>query len=716
MSYVKQNFSGGQVLTATNLNHMEDGIASAGTVKSVNGVIPNENGNIEFGKLLKTVTSADAEQDGTVISNPTRCFNIVDGSNFGIPLNTYNQYTAEDVNKTFKQGFIDFSFSRSLMLKDGGMIDYYCTKVEKINKDKWAYHFGDNLAPIIVDSINNTFELDPDWVVPSEPEKYVMFRSIKGTTTVEAFGTEWLWGMADGSYSGNDLHMEHVVIDNDKGIVINYDKTGYEITSLVYDNNSNPIQYIVKFYFGDNTCPVIADLLKQEITLDPDWTAPAANDPICKILFNDFTKYGLGLQCNKSMEELADALEAPVKTGVVCELQIADSRTNISQIYQHTEIEWYRNENQGKIYIIKFGDKHAPVIFDSDALTLSLDSDWVAPAIMPETTEAHKQLVTDAEGKMAWEDKLAYRVDNLTTLVAETTMTAPSSSSRITPLFAAEPGMECVVKFDGNIYNLMVESHDAFGAVLGNRTLIGEEGDSEIPFCFITLHPGMMSGVYFKTNAIHTFSIEVNDKIYHPLDYKYLPFAARKGVGRNGVVLNNFFTQGNAEGEYSVAANCGEAAAHYSFAINGSRTEGEYSFASGYHSEANGLSSMASGYYTKASSEHQFASGKLNIEDKENKYLHIVGNGDFENGSPQYSNAHTLDWDGNAWYQGDVYVGGTSQADGSKLITEEQVTEKVSLPKLASGIDHGQAGQFAVSDGMGGIMWKTLFEVEEVGY
>jgi hypothetical protein len=34
------------------------------------------------------------------------------------------------------------------------------------------------------------------------------------------------------------------------------------------------------------------------------------------------------------------------------------------------------------------------------------------------------------------------------------------------------------------------------------------------------------------------------------------------------------------------------------------------------------------------------------------------------------SNAHTLDWDGNAWYQGDVYVGGTSQDDGEKLLKE----------------------------------------------
>ena len=29
------------------------------------------------------------------------------------------------------------------------------------------------------------------------------------------------------------------------------------------------------------------------------------------------------------------------------------------------------------------------------------------------------------------------------------------------------------------------------------------------------------------------------------------------------------------------------------------------------------------------------------------------------------SNAHTLDWQGTAWYAGDVYVGGTSQDDAT---------------------------------------------------
>ena len=57
-------------------------------------------------------------------------------------------------------------------------------------------------------------------------------------------------------------------------------------------------------------------------------------------------------------------------------------------------------------------------------------------------------------------------------------------------------------------------------------------------------------------------------------------------------------------------------------------------------------------------------------------YIHIIGNGQSDE---ERSNAHTLDWDGNAWFAGDVYIGSTSGAnrdEGSKkLVTEEYVDE-----------------------------------------
>ena len=42
--------------------------------------------------------------------------------------------------------------------------------------------------------------------------------------------------------------------------------------------------------------------------------------------------------------------------------------------------------------------------------------------------------------------------------------------------------------------------------------------------------------------------------------------------------------------------------------------------------------------------------------------------------------------------------------------------EKMNLPQENGAPNHGTAGQFAVSDGKGGIVWKTLVEAEEVSY
>ena len=64
------------------------------------------------------------------------------------------------------------------------------------------------------------------------------------------------------------------------------------------------------------------------------------------------------------------------------------------------------------------------------------------------------------------------------------------------------------------------------------------------------------------------------------------------------------------------------------------------------------------------------------------KYLHIVGNGTY---SDRRSNAHTLEANGTAWYQGDVYVGSTSgvnRDEGSKkLATEDYVNSSISTAK-----------------------------------
>ena len=104
---------------------------------------------------------------------------------------------------------------------------------------------------------------------------------------------------------------------------------------------------------------------------------------------------------------------------------------------------------------------------------------------------------------------------------------------------------------------------------------------------------------------------------------------------------------------------------------------GRISHAEGYDTVASGESSHAEGYCTKAFGQYQHTHGKYNIEDSASTYVHIIGNGAIF----ARSNAHTLDWDGNAWYSGDVYVGSTSgvnKDEGSKkLATEEFVNNKV---------------------------------------
>lgn len=110
----------------------------------------------------------------------------------------------------------------------------------------------------------------------------------------------------------------------------------------------------------------------------------------------------------------------------------------------------------------------------------------------------------------------------------------------------------------------------------------------------------------------------------------------------------------------------------------GSHAEGDTTTASGQTSHAEGCQTVASGNYchaegygTIASGSSQHVEGKYNIEHKGFTILHVVGNGTSDTAR---SDAHTLDWDGNAWFAGNVYVGGSGQDDGVALASTMSVT------------------------------------------
>lgn len=81
---------------------------------------------------------------------------------------------------------------------------------------------------------------------------------------------------------------------------------------------------------------------------------------------------------------------------------------------------------------------------------------------------------------------------------------------------------------------------------------------------------------------------------------------------------------------------------------------GDVAYAEGLATQASGYISHVEGLETIAASEAQHVQGKYNVKDSEGKYAHIVGNGD----SSGRSNAHTLDWDGNSEFAGDVIANG----------------------------------------------------------
>lgn len=106
----------------------------------------------------------------------------------------------------------------------------------------------------------------------------------------------------------------------------------------------------------------------------------------------------------------------------------------------------------------------------------------------------------------------------------------------------------------------------------------------------------------------------------------------------------------------------------------GSHAEGRYTMASGAygHSEGNqtvagGESSHAEGYNTTANGTCQHVQGKNNVPDNDNKYAHIVGGG--TESTPK--NIHTVDWEGNAEYAGDVIANaGTTPVSLVQLFKE----------------------------------------------
>ena len=96
------------------------------------------------------------------------------------------------------------------------------------------------------------------------------------------------------------------------------------------------------------------------------------------------------------------------------------------------------------------------------------------------------------------------------------------------------------------------------------------------------------------------------------------------------------------------------------------RANGVNSHAEGSGALSSGYVSHAEGYGTEAAGEYQHVQGKHNVVDEANKFADIVGNGaDILN----KSNAYALDWDGNLYLKGGVYVNCNADSTGGTKLS-----------------------------------------------
>lgn len=152
----------------------------------------------------------------------------------------------------------------------------------------------------------------------------------------------------------------------------------------------------------------------------------------------------------------------------------------------------------------------------------------------------------------------------------------------------------------------------------------------------------------------------------------------------NGTKSSGFYS--HAEGCGAISSGSASHAEGYYSKATGDKSHAEGSgTASGKYSHAEGSDTIASGQYshaqntgTKARSEAQTAIGKFNVEDTNNEYALIIGNGTYSN----RSNALTVDWNGNVNAVGSITQNGTAVSlDGhthSSIIVYEDVTVSIS--------------------------------------
>lgn len=253
--------------------------------------------------------------------------------------------------------------------------------------------------------------------------------------------------------------------------------------------------------------------------------------------------------------------------------------------------------------------------------------------------------------KKNFEGGVGYETTGTGTIIAEQTLTFQNGGHPWSlDELSLEEGVSYIVSFEGTEYSLTAKKENF--SMAGEAIYVGNAGklgsaDTGEPF--VLFSSAAMGVTLLMASGYDSvlFSLSGDTTITKKIDDKYVNVIGKKGTGLRAEVFNGGTPeQASGSGAHAEGIECNAQGA-------GAHAEGNLTQAKGFFSHAEGRGTIASG-------DEQHVQGNYNIEDTAHKYAHIVGNGKSD---ALRSNAHTVDWDGNAWFAGKIKIGGTGYDD-----------------------------------------------------
>ena len=165
----------------------------------------------------------------------------------------------------------------------------------------------------------------------------------------------------------------------------------------------------------------------------------------------------------------------------------------------------------------------------TENIAVSALSNEVATAIagggLPTGGAPYQQLVTDGDGNVKWEERLAYDTVGEIKYLDEKALTFSDASGNLkasifTETLAISVGDTVTVTWDGTPYNCIVD--DTIGTlVFGNMGIIGRGEDTGEPFIFLPDSSGWAVGTT-DSSASHVVSISGYGVSVKKIDAKYM--------------------------------------------------------------------------------------------------------------------------------------------------------------------------------------------------